>query len=141
MITPNLQSSLFLTSKEEALSIANTTEYLAGQWLNQNYLSFDIATVKELQKSQVLELCFVARLFKSALSIDTINQLLISLPKPYAYDHNLVYFDVFANTWKMLPQELEEESVVENYLETLVDEENKEKLKNLIARLQDLLQE
>ncbi len=41
----------------------------------------------------------------------------------------------------MLPQELEEESVVENYLETLVDEENKEKLKNLIARLQDLLQE
>jgi hypothetical protein len=47
----------------------------------------------------------------------------------------------FANTWKMLPQELEEESVVENYLETLVDEENKEKLKNLIARLQDLLQE
>ncbi len=141
MITPNLQSSLFLTSKEEALSMANTTESLAGLWFNQNYLSFDIATVKELQQSQVLELCFVARLFKSALSIDTINHLLISLPKPYAYDHNLVYFDVFANTWNMLPQELEEESVVENYLETLVDEENKEKLKNLIARLQDLLQE
>lgn len=77
----------------------------------------------------------------SPINIDTINQLLISLPKPYAYDHNLVYFDVFANTWKMLPQELEEESIVENYLETLEDEENQETLKNLIARLQDLLQE
>ncbi len=41
----------------------------------------------------------------------------------------------------MLPQELEEETVVENYLETLEDEENQETLKNLIARLQDLLQE
>jgi hypothetical protein len=109
MITPNLQSSLFLTSKEEALSMANTTESLAGLWYNQNYLSFDIATVNELQQSQVMELCFIAQLFKSALNIDTINQLLISLPKPYAYDHNLVYFDVFANTWKMLPQEVEME--------------------------------
>ena len=104
-------------------------------------MSFAIGTVKELQQFQVLELCFIARLFKSALSIDTINQLLISLPKPYAYDQNLVYFNVFANSWKMLPQKLEEETVVENYLETLVDEENKETLKNLIARLQDLLQE
>jgi hypothetical protein len=41
----------------------------------------------------------------------------------------------------MLPQELEEESVEENYLETLEDEGNQEKLKDLIARLQDLLQE
>ncbi len=121
--------------------MANTTDSLAGLWYNQNYLSFDIATVKELQQSQVLELCFVARLFKSALNIDIINQLLISLPKPYAYDQNLVYFDVFANTWKMLPQELEEETVVENYLETIEEEENQEKLKGLIARLQDLLQE
>jgi hypothetical protein len=141
MITPNLQSSLFLTSKEEALSMANTTESMAGLWFNQHYLSFDIGTVNELQQSQVLELCFVARLFKSALSIDTINQLLISLPKPYAYDHNLIYFDVFANAWKMLPQELEEETVVENYLETIEEEENQEKLKNLIARLQKVLQE
>ncbi len=41
----------------------------------------------------------------------------------------------------MLPQELEEEIVVENYLETIEEEENQEKLKNLIARLQVLLQE
>jgi hypothetical protein len=41
----------------------------------------------------------------------------------------------------MLPQELEEEIVVENYLETIEEEENQEKLKNLIARLPVLLQE
>lgn len=139
MITPNVQETLFPTSKEEALIQANTSESLANLWFNQNYLSFDISETHELQNSEVLELMFLSQLFKSNLDLETINKLLEKLAKPYSHDYRQVYFNVFANDWLYLPEEIDEEEVVENYLENLNAEDDREKIEDIINYLQELL--
>ena len=139
MITPNLQTTLFSSTKEEALNLAKTTESLANLWFNQNYLSFDILKIHELQNSEVLELMFLSQLFKSNLDLETINKLLEKLAKPYSHDYRQVYFNVFANDWLYLPEEIDEEEVVENYLENLNAEDDREKIEDIINYLQELL--
>lgn len=139
MITPNVQPTLFSYTKEEALIQANTSESLANMWFNQNYLSFDISETHELQNSEVLELMFLSQLFKSNLDLETINKLLDKLAKPYAYDYRKVYFNVFSNDWEYLPEEINEEDIAENYLENLSAEDEREKIEDIIKRLQELL--
>ena len=135
MITPNLQTTLFSSSKEEALNLAKTTESLANLWFNQNYLSFDILKIHELQNSEVLELAFLSQLFKSNLDLETINKLLEKLAKPYAYDYRQVYFNVFSNDWEYLPEEINEEDIAENYLENLSAEDEREKIEDIIKKI------
>jgi len=139
MITPNLQPTLFSSSKDEALISANTSESLANLWFNKNYLSFDISKIQELQHSEVLELMFLSQLFKSNLDLETINKLLENLAKPYAYDYRKVYFNVFSNDWEYLPEEINEEDIAENYLENLSAEDEREKIEDIIKNLQERL--
>jgi len=139
MITPNLQPTLFSSSKDEAIISANTTESLANLWFKQNYLSFDISKIHELQHSEVLELRFLSQLFKSNLDLETINKLLDKLAKPYAYDYRKVYFNVFSNDWEYLPEEINEEDIAENYLDNLSAEDEREKIEDIIKNLQERL--
>jgi hypothetical protein len=139
MITPNLQSTLFATSKDEALTLANTSESLANLWFKQNYLSFDISIVNQLQHPEVLELTFVSKLFNSTLNLDTINQVLLKLKKPYAYNYSEVYFNVFSNEWEYIPIEKDEEDVVDNYLENLNTDDDREKIEIMINKLKERL--
>jgi hypothetical protein len=90
MLTPDLHPTLFTTPKQEALMLANTSEAIASLWFQQHYMSFDISKVSELQHYEVLELTFVSQLFQSKLGIEVINQLLETLPKPYAYHYDSV---------------------------------------------------
>ena len=139
MVTPNVQPTLFPSTKEEALIQANTSESLANLWFNQNYLSFDISETHEIQHYEVLELTFLSQLFKSNLDLETINKLLEKLAKPYAYDYRQVYFNVFSNDWEYLPEEINEEDIAENYLENLSAEDDREKIEGIIKNLQELL--
>ena len=139
MVNPNLQSTLFSTTQEEALALAETSESIAKLWFNHNYLSFDISKVIELQHYEVLELTFIAKLFKSNLELEIINQLLLKLPKPYSYDFNLVFYNVFSNSWEYLPIEIDEEEIVESYLENLNAEDDREKIEEIIKSLQEIL--
>jgi hypothetical protein len=139
MVTPNVQPTLFPSTKEEALIQANTSESLANLWFNQNYLSFDISETHEIQHYEVLELTFLSQLFKSNLDLETINKLLEKLAKPYAYDYRQVYFNVFSNDWEYLPEEINEEDIAENYLENLSAEDEREKIEDIIKNLQELL--
>ena len=139
MIIPNVQPTLFSSTKEETLIQANTSESLANLWFNQNYLSFDISETHELKNSEVLELRFLSQLFKSNLDLETINKLLGKLAKPYAYDYRQVYFNVFSNDWEYLPEEINEEDIAENYLENLSAEDDREKIEDIINNLQERL--
>jgi len=150
MIQPNMQSTLFTTNKIDALLLAKTTESLASQWYNQQYLSFDISRTPELQNYEVLELVFISKLFNSALSLDTINHLLTLLSKPYAYEYQHIYFDVFSNKWSYLSEEIDEdeneeieideEEIANSYIENLSAESDKNEIERLIHYLQGLLQ-
>jgi hypothetical protein len=140
MLTPNLQPTLFNTSKQEALRLANTSESIATLWFQQNYLSFDISKVHELQYHEVLELTFVSKLFQSKLGIDVINQLLETLPKPYAYEYHRVFYNVFSSEWESLPVEIDEDEIVENYFDSLDPEDDRETIEGIITKLQALLE-
>lgn len=139
MLTPNLQPTLFTTPKQEALVNANTTESIATLWFQQQYVSFDISQVNELQHHEVLELTFVSKLFQSNLGIEVINQLLNTLPKPYAYDYHRVYYNVFSGEWDSLPVQVDEDEVIENYFDNLDTEDDRETIEGIITKLQALL--
>jgi hypothetical protein len=141
MLTPNLQPTLFTTPIQEALLKANTSESIATLWFQQNYLSFDISKVNELQHHEVLELTFVSKLFQSKLGIDVINQLLETLPKPYAYEYHRVFYNIFSGEWESLPVEIDEDEVIENYFEDLDPEDDRETIETIINKLQELLEE
>jgi hypothetical protein len=141
MLTPNLQPTLFTTPIQEALLKANTSESIATLWFQQNYLSFDISKVNELQHHEVLELTFVSKLFQSKLGIDVINQLLETLPKPYAYEYHRVFYNVFSGEWESLPVEIHEDEVIENYFDSLDPEDDRETIESIITKLQALLEE
>ena len=141
MLTPNLQPTLFTTPKQEALLEANTSESIATLWFQQQYLSFDISKVSELQYHEELELTFVLKLFQSSLGIEVINQLLKTLPKPYAYHYESVYYNLFSGEWDSLPTEMDEDEVIEHYFEDLDPEDDRETIEGIITRLQALLEE
>ena len=139
MITPDLQPTLFTTKKEEALILAQTSESIANLWFNKDYLSFDISKVNDLQHSDVLELTFISALFKSNLDLELIDKLLLKLPKPYSYHFNQVFYNAFSNSWEYLPKDIDEQEIVESYLENLNVDEDREKIEDIIKRLQELL--
>jgi hypothetical protein len=141
MLTPNLQPTLFTTPKQVALTLASTSESIATLWFQQQYLSFDISKVNELQHHEVLELTFVSKLFQSKLGIDVINQLLETLPKPYAYEYHRVFYNVFSGDWESLPAEIDEDEVLENYFDSLDPEDDRETIEGIITKLQALLEE
>jgi hypothetical protein len=141
MLTTDVQPTLFTTPKQEALRLANTSESIATLWFEQNYLSFDISKVNELQYHEVLELIFVSKLFQSKLGIEVINQLLETLPKPYAYEYHRVFYNVFSGEWESLPVEIDEDEVIENYFESLDPEDDRETIEGIITKLQALLDE
>jgi hypothetical protein len=141
MLNPNLQATLFTTTKQEALRLANTSEAIASLWFQQQYVSFDFSKVSELQHYEVLELTFVSKLFQSKLGIEVINQLLETLPKPYAYHYETVYYNVFSGEWESLPVEIDEDEVIENYFEDLDPEDDRETIEGIITKLQALLEE
>jgi hypothetical protein len=141
MLTHNLQPTLFTTSRQEALLKANTSESIATLWFQQQYLSFDISKVSELQYPEELELTFVSKLFQSTLGIDVINQLLKTLPKPYAYHYENVFYNVFSGEWESLPVEIDEDEIIEHYFESLDPEDDRETIEGIITKLQALLEE
>jgi len=141
MLTPNLQPTLFTTPKQEALQKANTSESIATLWFQQQYLSFDISKVHELQYPEELELTFVSKLFQSTLGIEVINQLLKTLPKPYAYEYHRVFYNVFSGEWESLPVEIDEDEIIEHYFDSLDPEDDRETIEGIITKLQALLDE
>ena len=138
MLTPNLQPTLFTTPKQEALLKANTSESIATLWFQQHYVSFDISKVHELQHHEVLELTFVSKLFQSSLGIEVINQLLKTLPKPYAYEYHRVFYNVFSGEWESLPVEIDEDEIIEHYFDSLDPEDDRETIEGIITKLQAL---
>jgi len=75
------------------------------------------------------------------LELESINKLLLKLPKPYSYDFNHVFYNFFSNSWEYLPEEIDEEDIIERYLENLNAEDDREKIEGIIKSLQEILNE
>ena len=84
---------------------------------------------------------FVLGLFNSGLSLDIISELLTNLPKPYSYNSQQIYFDVFDSKWKYLPkeEEINEKEILVEYIKTTDDaEELRGMISTIEQRLSDL---
>jgi hypothetical protein len=103
MIYPELQNTLLKTSKKEILESYKVSEKEASKWHKLNYLSFDFDNFEDFEEPQFLELIFINKLFASCKNEIVINYLLEKLQKPYSYNYNKIYFDVFENEWKEIP--------------------------------------
>jgi hypothetical protein len=103
MINPNLQGSLFSTQVDDVLKFSKFSKKDIFHIYKLGYISFDISLLNELNDSQVLEIKFISNLLNSGIKVEICDHFLSRLEKPYAYDFESVYFDVFNNEWKYLP--------------------------------------
>lgn len=138
MVHPNLQETLFKTSREDVLTSISIPLAMFTQWNKDGLISFNLADEAEISEPQSLECIFVAKLFSSNISLEIINSLLGKLVKPYAYDFNTIYFNVFKNEWEYLPVIPNDAAIVESYIENLT-EDDKEEIEELINTLQNKL--
>lgn len=110
--------------------------------LKQNrLLSFPINKEK-YDDSELYEAIFLTSLLKSELSIEKINKMLSGLEKPYSYSN--IYYNFITQKWVQNPirEDEIENYIVENsdlisdhideYLETLYENDDQEKLKEII---------
>jgi hypothetical protein len=76
-------------------------------WYKSGYLSFDPAKKNEFTEIEFQEFRFIATLFKSGISLISIEKLLEKLQKPYAYDVTKIYFNWVKREWEYLPDKPE----------------------------------
>jgi hypothetical protein len=76
-------------------------------WYKSGYLSFDPAKKTEFTEIEFQEFRFIATLFKSGISLISIDKLLEKLQKPYAYDITKIYFNWIQREWQYLPDKPE----------------------------------
>jgi hypothetical protein len=76
-------------------------------WYKSGYLSFDPAKKNEFTEIEFQEFRFIATLFKSGISLISIDKLLEKLSKPYSYDITRIYFNWLKREWEYLPDQPE----------------------------------
>ena len=146
MIFPILQSTLFKTSKKEVLENYKVSETEASKWYKLNYLSFDFDSLSEFEESQFLEIIFINKLINSCKNDTFFNYLLSKLQKPYSYNYNKIYFDIFEGEWKELPlvKEISDfsfEKIVDELLDNCKEEDKIEVISDYISQLSSRLKE
>jgi hypothetical protein len=102
-------------------------------WFKSGYLSFDPTKKNEFTEIEFQEFRFIATLFKSGISLISIDKLLENLKKPYAYDVTRIYFNWAKREWEYLPDKPEI-----NVFET-VDELIGKKENGILTDLQEKL--
>ncbi len=135
--TQSNQARLFETSVESLLEQFDVTPAIVTEWYQSGYLSFDPLAFKELEEDKETEFIFIASLFKSGLSLKSVESLLERLDKPYQYNMQSVYFDFLKNDWEyktIIPD-------VEDQIDELIDCEEIEELENLKGKIELFLDE
>ncbi len=131
----NSQESLFNTSVDELLKQYKITPAIVTEWYQSGYLSYDPLAYDELDEGQEIEFHFIGSLFKSGLSLKSVETLLARLEKPYRYDLQSVYFDLLKNDWEYqlrIPE-------VEEQIEELIGNEENDVLLEIKDRIEEYL--
>lgn len=135
--TQSNQARLFETSVESLLKQFDVTPVIVTEWYQSGYLSFDPLRYEELEEDLEQEFVFIASLFKSGLSMNSVDSLLEKLEKPHRYNLQSVYFDFLKNDWEYKPTIPE----VENQIDELIDCEEIEELEGIRDKIELFLDE
>ena len=135
------QQYLFKTSTDEVLAKLRVSHDDARRWLDKGWVSFDVC---ELEPPLEAECRFIAAIARSGLNDALVNRLLSSLEKPYRYDPDSIAYS-FEHGWVSPPAEQEPfdviEENIEDWLTSLVEEGETERLRQLHKRITELLEE
>ena len=140
---PEAETTLFQLSDFSRPPISPRTlcdeiklNWLAAMRLSENgWLSFDPATVGELNPAQEAELRFLGGLVTGGCEESMMRYLLAGLAKPYAYRLDRMYFDWDSQCWQLSPNTPESEAHFEAWVEQLVDTGQMSTLESLRAVL------
>lgn len=138
------QQYLFKTSTDEVLAKLRVSHDDARRWLDKGWVSFDVGEVFELEPPLEGELKFIAAIARSGLNDALVNRLLSYLEKPYRYNPDSIAYS-FEHGWVSPPAEQDPfeviEENIEDWLTSLVEENETRRLRQLHERLTELLEE
>jgi hypothetical protein len=101
------QQALFSYTLNDLPSGYKITQPTLSVWYKSGYLSFDPNKKAEFSEIEFQEFRFIATLFKSGISLISIDKLLEKMKKPYAYDITKIYFNWIKREWEYLPDKPE----------------------------------
>jgi len=109
------------TSPREFCVRVNLNWMAALRLFENGWLSFDPASVQELNPAQEAELSFLGRLVSGGCEESLLKQMVAGLTKPYAYRLDRLYYDWENLSWELRPNTPEREAQFEAWIEDLVD--------------------
>ena len=123
------QSTLFQLSEfsRRPVSPRELCAHINLNWMatvrlfENGWLSFDPATVRELNPAQEAELRFLGGLVVGGCEESLMRHLLAGLVKPYAYQLDRLYYDWQSRCWQISPNAPELKAQFETWMEQLVD--------------------
>jgi len=129
------QPTLFPLTYEDLCSQAEVTHSELSAWRALGLLSFDPAPGTRFEPAHVAEAQFLAGLMRSGLPQAFITQLLATLIKPYSYHPFTTAYSFVLRRWIGVAQKYDQEEVVDEYLCGLEEEQN---IERLVELLQDI---
>ena len=144
--TQSLFPELQFTLKENILRNFKLLESNLSSWSKLNYFSFDFDSLNEFEESQIQEILFINQLKASCKNETVFTYILSKLQKPYSYNYNNIYFDVFEDEWKFLLVETNIsdysfEEIVDELLDDCKEEDKIEVISDYITELSSRLKE
>lgn len=137
------QRNLFQTDLRTVLVRLQVSVDEIARWHAKEWLSFDGAdnlVIDEFRDPRIWELTIVRDIVRSGLSDAQVEYLLDQLPKPLAFDPDSLAFS-FRHGWVevSLPADPDPEEVIEEHLDSWLDDLDEDRLRELHARIGELL--
>jgi len=135
------QQSLFPITLKDALVRLGISEDDLSRWNSKGWVSFDGSVdfkLNEYDDPLIFKLTFVRDIVRSGLSNSQIEYLLDQLPKPFAFNPDRIAYS-FKYGWVETMPEESPEDIIEEYIDSWLEEIDTERLQELQNRIFELL--
>ncbi|MCG2740519.1 MAG: hypothetical protein L6300_09835 [Syntrophaceae bacterium] len=135
------QRSLFPITLKDALVRLGISEDDLSRWNSKGLVSFDGSldfNLNEYDDPLIFELTFVRDVVRSGLSDSQIKNILEHLPKPFAFNPDRIAYS-FKYGWVETVPAVSTEDIIEEHLDSCLEEMDTEELQELQERISELL--
>ena len=135
------QQSLFQITLKDALVRLRISEDDLSRWNTKGWVSFDGAVdarLNDYDDPLIFNLTFVRDIVRSGLSDSQIEYILDQLPKPLAFNPDRIAYSFKYGWVETVPAESPED-IIEEHLDSWLEEIDAERLQELQKRIYELL--
>lgn len=135
------QRSLFIITLKDALVRLRISEDELSRWNSKGWVSSDGSVdlqLNEYDDPLIFKLTFVRDIVRSGLSDSQIEYILDQLPKPLAFNPDRIAYSFKYGWVETVPAELPED-IIEEYIDSWLEEIDAERLQELQERIYELL--